>query len=95
MAKIISIKGQYAEYVSKLKFDDFEKELTLLHINTDFITSIYETLITKSTKEYDTIQKDYFYKEIHKEIRCISRKGELNNVYTYETIEHLIEIINF
>ena len=84
MAKIISIRGTYSEYASDLNFDDFENELPLLHINTDYITSIYETVVKKRLGD----------KVIERNISCIGRKGELKNVYTNESIEQIIEMVN-
>ena len=84
MAKIISIRGKYEQFPSNLKFEDTEKELPVLHINADYIVSINETVVTKRLGDQD----------IEKNIRCIARKGRLSNIYTNESIEQIIVMVN-
>jgi hypothetical protein len=87
MARIISIKGIFADSLWDFqKVRDYEKDFELIHINTEFVVGIS----VENCASYDL----YGNNPIPRKATCISRAHGLKNLYTNQTIEQLIEIIN-
>jgi len=102
MAKIISLKGigynRSIESEFRTKYgstlDYYKENQSVLHINADFITSLREIeLKGKSERKFEEGRGWHDVRETRL-VRSLERKGELVGIYTDESIESIIAMIN-
>ena len=106
MAKIIKIKGAYQDTL-KISLRYFP--MGDLYINTNYIVSVYEVnacvyglginnefstiTLQKNIEDFNEQYKTNYIGE-NKTITILSMKGNLNNIYTPESLNNIIKLIN-